>query len=368
MWPYWFLFSISAIILLSRVSSIQPQNSKLSIEWLMFFILLVGMIGLRHEVGGDWRNDWQVVTGSRVKGASVSLEDALRVGDIGYILLVLLVNDLGFDVYTLDVLSALPFAGGLIAFCRSQPRSWLAMVIAIPYLVIVVAMGYTRQSVAIGFVMLGLVALTRGSSFRFVLWLALAATFHKSAVVLLPLGVLGVTRHRVLIIFWVIVSTLLLFLLLLRESVDALFLNYVVAEYNSQGARIRVVMNALPALLFLLLRRRFILLKNEKTFWTWMSWGGILFVGLLAISPSSTAVDRMALYWIPLQLFVFSRLPDAIVKSGNHKVVWVYLIVAYSALVQFVWLFFAQTAYAWLPYQFYPWVWLWPDLTPGKWD
>jgi len=30
-----------------------------------------------------------------------------------------------------------------------------------------------------------------------------------------------------------------------------------------------------------------------------------------------------------------------------------------AAAVLFVWLFFAAHAFAWLPYQFYPWVWLW---------
>jgi hypothetical protein len=90
-----------------------------------------------------------------------------------------------------------------------------------------------------------------------------------------------------------------------------------------------------------------------------MSVGAIAFVGLLAISPSSTAVDRVALYWIPLQLFVLSRLPNALGHRGGKNAVWVYAVVAYSATVQFTWLFFAQTAFAWLPYRFYPWVWLW---------
>ena len=41
------------------------------------------------------------------------------------------------------------FAFGLVAFCRRQPRPWLALAVAIPYLVIVVAMGYSRQGIAL---------------------------------------------------------------------------------------------------------------------------------------------------------------------------------------------------------------------------
>jgi hypothetical protein len=141
--------------------------------------------------------------------------------------------------------------------------------------------------------------------------------------------------------------------------VDGLVKNYIVAEYNSQGAGIRIAMNAVPAVIFLWFRRRFIMSSNEHIFWTWMSLGALVFIGVLAVSPSSTAVDRVALYWIPLQLLVLSRLPDAMGREGRKNAVWVYAVVFYSATVQFVWLFFAQTAFAWLPYQFFPWVWLW---------
>jgi hypothetical protein len=90
-----------------------------------------------------------------------------------------------------------------------------------------------------------------------------------------------------------------------------------------------------------------------------MAWSAMLFVVLLKISPSSTAVDRVALYWIPLQLFVLSSLPDTLGIKGGKNSVWVYAVVAYSATVHFVWLVFADSAAGWLPYQFFPWIWLW---------
>ena len=121
---------------------------------------------------------------------------------------------------------------------------------------------------------------------------------------------------------------------------------------------VRVVMNALPAILFLTLRKRFKLALQQERFWTLMSYGGILLVFLLYISPSSTAVDRVALYWIPLQLFILSRLPDAL-GGNNNANFWVYLIVVYSGLVHYVWLFYASFSYLWIPYQFYPLVLLW---------
>ena len=141
-----------------------------------------------------------------------------------------------------------------------------------------------------------------------------------------------------------------------KDSVETLRVSYIEAEYQSSGAAIRVAMNAVPAAIFLMLRKHFDMPEHMRTFWTWMSLGGIGFVGLLVVSPSSTAVDRMALYWIPLQLFVLSRLPNAMASMGSTRNVWVQAVVAYSGAVLFVWLNFADNALYWLPYQFYPWV------------
>jgi len=248
------------------------------------------------------------------------------------------------------------FAWGLVLFCRAQPRPWLALAVAVPYLVTVVAMGYTRQGVAIGLAMLGLVALSDRKILRFVVFVALAAAFHKSAVILMPLAVLADSRHRLWTALWVGLSSLLFYVLLLQTLVDTLTRDYLGAQSESSGAAIRVAMNAVPAVLFLLFRRRFVMPQTDRTFWTWMSLAALALVGLLAVSPSSTAVDRVALYWIPLQLFVLSRLPNVLGKRDGRNAVWVRAVVVYSAAVLFVWLFFATYAVYWLPYQFYPWV------------
>ena len=71
------------------------------------------------------------------------------------------------------------------------------------------------------------------------------------------------------------------------------------------------------------------------------------------------AVDRIALYWIPLQLFVLSRLPIVMGLKNCKNAPWVSALVAHSATVHFVWLVFLGKAFAWLPYQFYSWTWTW---------
>ena len=344
---YWLIFLFPAWLAVVRLQSVQNRSTRWPGLWHVIFWLLVVTIGLRHEVGGDWVNyldHIEIV-------ANVPLQEAISQGDPAYSLLNWLAAKTGLGIYFTNAVCAALFSWGLLVFCRAQPRPWLALVVAMPYLVTVVAMGYTRQGTAIGLAMLGLVALTERRVLRFVIFVALAATFHKSAVILLPLAILASSQRKAWTVFWVGISSVMFYVLLLQGSVEALKSGYIEAQYDSSGAAIRVAMNALPAVLFLVFRRRFAMSQAERTFWTWMSLAALGFVAVLVVSPSSTAVDRLALYWLPLQLFVLSRLPNAIGKSSGSNVTLVVGVVIYSALVLLVWLFFAENSIYWLPYK-----------------
>ena len=139
----------------------------------------------------------------------------------------------------------------------------------------------------------------------------------------------------------------------LEGTADSLIRNYLEAQYTSEGGAIRIAMNAVPAILFMAYRKRFRLDRTEQLLWTWISLFALACVPILVVSPSSTAVDRVALYFIPLQIYVFSRLPNAIWR-GKHRLQVQGLVVLYYGLVLFVWLNFATHSEYWIPYRFYP--------------
>ena len=138
---------------------------------------------------------------------------------------------------------ALIFSIGLAVFCRSLPRPLLALSISIPYLVIVVAMGYTRQGVALGLAMIGLVALSRNQNKWFVFWVLLGVTMHKTAVLLLPIAALTATQNRIWTFIWLGVISLGAYYIFLVEMVEVLFKNYVEAQSQSSGAAVRIAMS-----------------------------------------------------------------------------------------------------------------------------
>jgi len=359
MWPYWLLLLGSAYWAITNHKAMPTtfkQHAKnLPIIWQVVFLVLALMIGFRHEVGGDWFTYLEQIDGMQENLFS----EALTSKDPAYSLLAWLGIQFGAGIYLTNLVCAIFFTSGLIVFCRSQPHPWLALVVAVPYLVTVVAMGYTRQGVAIGIAMLGLIALLQGNNLKFVLWIGLASAFHKSAVILVPLAVLASSQNRVFTLLWVALTTVFLFFLLLQESIEIMVAGYLEAGYHSSGAAIRIAMNAVPAVLFLSFIKRFELSAKHRIFWTWMAWSALLFVVLLFLSPSSTAVDRVALYWIPLQLFVWSRLPQAMGQRCGTQRQWLLVVLAYAFAVHYVWLFFSDHRMSWLPYKFYPWEWFW---------
>ena len=347
--PYWLLFAIPGVVALFELPRMQAAH-RLGVGLALFAFALTLMIGLRHEVGGDWFAYWELFQSIAARPA----RDLPFISDPGYALVNWTAERIGADIWLVNLVCASLFIYGLLSFVRWQPRPWLALLVAVPYLIIVVAMGYTRQGVAIGCVMAGLSALTRQRSIlKFVLWALIAASFHKTAVLIIPLAALTASRGRIWTSVWILIAAALAYFVFLRESVDHLWHGYVELQYESEGAVIRVAMNALPSAVFLIFRRRFDLPRMENAIWTNMAIGGLLFVPLLIVSPSSTAVDRMALYLIPIQLLVLSRLPDAVGRLviGGRKGL-ILLVITYTGLVQFVWLnFSAHAARGWLPYQ-----------------
>jgi hypothetical protein len=354
---YWVMFlSAAAYALLFGTRAVGlahgMQSARLNSAWALVWLGLTIMIGYRFEVGGDWTTYLRHLQEARYQ----DVYSAVEKGDPAYRLLNLLAVKQGWGISGVNLISAFLFSAGLVYFCRGLPRPWLALAVAMPYMVTVVAMGYTRQGVALGLAMLGLVALTRRANVWFVFWVLFAAAFHKSAVLLLPIAGLAATHNRYWTALWVAVATGLAYILFLQDSVDTLYTNYVEAQYQSEGALVRAAMNLVPACIYLALGRRFGMQAGEAKLWRWFSIISIaLFAGVIA-SPATTAVDRVALYMLPLQLVVFTYLPDVLGARGGRNTGYTGLVLLYYGAVLFVWLNYATHAFAWLPYRFYPFV------------
>jgi hypothetical protein len=209
-------------------------------------------------------------------------------------------------------------------------------------------MGYTRQAAALGLVMVGLASLLNsGSVLRLVLWVALGAMFHKSAIICLPLVAFTGDRRKIIDLALLASAALGLYALFVQDSVDRLFRNYIEARYSSSGATIRISMSLLPAIIFLCFRRRLGFDETEAKLWRNFSLVTIVAAVALVLSPSSTAVDRIALYLLPLQFIVLARIPGTLLTLNFGNL----LVATYTAAVLYTWLNYAANAQSWIPYR-----------------
>ena len=342
---YWALFAYFAAgaLLAPTGEARTPSRPFLAIGAIVTALL----IGFRYKVGGDWET--YAYWFSYV--SHINLSQQLKYGDAAYQLLNWGAGQLDLEIWAVNLVCGIIFSWGLWRFCKVQPEPWLAFAVAIPYMVIVIAMGYTRQAVALGILMAGLASFHRNpSTLRFAIYAAVAALFHKTAVVAFPLVALANPRNRFLNLLTVIAMSYLLYGLFLGDAMEQFVEHYIKTGYSSQGAAIRVAMTLLAAVILWIARGRLGLSETEWRLWRNFAFAAVIALVLLLILPSSTAVDRISLYIIPLQLAVLSRLPHATGAPLPARVA----VLGYSALVEFVWLNYAQFASFWVPYQFYP--------------
>jgi hypothetical protein len=107
-------------------------------------------------------------------------------------------------------------------------------------------------------------------------------------------------------------------------------------------------MNLVPSLLLLLYRKQWNRLFPNYVFWLTLALCSIASVALVEFA--STAVDRVSLYFTPIQVIVLSRLPILARKQMDPKLVTAGIVLGYAAVI-YVWFNYATHARFWLPYQ-----------------
>ena len=351
---YWLLFGLPII---GVVIPLRFSESIQIFIWTAFAILVTLIIGTRYEVGGDWDNYLAQLTRASTRDF---ISAVLNNSEWGYGALNWISAKLGMGIYGVNTFCGAILVLGTALFCRRQPIPWLAWLIATPYLLVVVGMGYTRQSVALGFLLLGLVQLENKKVWRYLLLILAGYFFHKTVLLMAPLGILVWRRNIWLSVVIAVLAFILTmvalfpshYLLELWENVVLKYQNYSsydTALYRSSGALPRVLMNAIPSILFLSL---LLLKKWPKSFDNQILWAAIAVASIISlyfVGHISTAIDRINIYFIPIQLYVWSRIFLVISDRMTRTLVILAIISIYGGSF-LVWLNWADNSGNWIPY------------------
>lgn len=342
MFVYWTLFAFFALGTLTE----QPARPSRGWSPYMLFsgLLIILMVGLRREVGADWITYMRIL---KVAGHK-SLASVISAGDPGYQFLNWLALQFDFGIWFVNLVCAILFTYGLIQLVRTQSHPRSALLISFPYLVIVVAMGYTRQAAALGILMAGLASVLRGGGItRFFIYGFVAGLFHSTAVIIVPMVTMAIGPSRLQGLAAAAFGAAGLYFAILGDHVTLLINTYARGSiYQSQGAVIRVAMCAIPAIIMFILRRRIDMGEREKSVWTLFSFASLATLAGILLNPTMTAIDRIAIYLIPLQFAVVPRAIRIFFPNPSDKI----SITAWAFLIQFVWLNYAGLRTAWVPY------------------
>ena len=341
---YWALLLIPISFALHPIKTDTSLRTLILLLTGMFFVLI---IGLRHDVGGDW--DRYISIYSFHQGIELDFLN-FRSGDFAYETIHWFSLNYLNGIYSTNLICAIIFISGLIRFCRIMPLPWIALFVSVHFLIIVVSMGYTRQSAAVGLLLWGLVDLIKGKNVKFYISILIGALFHKTLLVMLPIGYLYNNEKFSFIRLISFISILSISAYaLLMDKIEKMFYYYIEIEFHqSGGALIRVFMSFVTALIFFIYREKFKKRFHDEKLWFIFS---VISIILLPASYFySTFSDRIAIYFLPLQLVVLSRIPVLIESAYNRTVFILYAAVIYISAL-YVWLIFGNHSNKWLPYQ-----------------
>ena len=344
--PYWLMFLLPSAGALFGLGQHHQGRRRDQAFLVMLFVVFAVVIGLR-ECGGDFLNYKRTVDYMAYETFATSLKN----NDPAFTVLARMSNYVGWNIYGVNAGCGVLFLYGLLRFVRTLPDPWLAIAAAVPYMIIVIAMGYIRQGVSIGFILLALIDLDRKAYGWLLAHLAAALLFHIAAVCVFPFIALAVLRKQPAAVLLLGIVGALAYFFLLRDRFTGFYNGYVASQYDSSGALVRLLMNAVPAVVFLALRRRFPLDGGVKVFWTAVSWLCLAMVPLLLASSSSTWIDRVGLFFSPIQLVVFGYIGSVFAEHPREQRVATFLSIGFYGAVMFVWLNYATNAIAWLPYR-----------------
>ena len=345
---YWLLLTFPMIAALANSGRKLDFSPRVVPYLLLFWVFYNVVSGLRYDTGGDWYTYNLMVENISYYDFSEALNETdLLFGATAYVS-----TRLGLGLYGVNFVCSALLSWGVLKLAWRLPDPWISVAASFPYLMIVVGYGYIRQAAAIGLVLVAICHLSDRRLIRTFVYLAMAALFHIGAVVVLPLIGFALMRRNFLAMIGIGIVAMILYFFVLAAQLESFQFGYVEQGYSSGGAFVRLLMSLIPAVLFIILQKRIKMNELDHAVWMGFSLATVACFAALFISASSTAVDRVGLFFLPIQVFMFGHL-SGILGSGNKAIARfvTFGLMAYIFLIQYVWLTEADHAFLWVPYK-----------------
>ena len=312
----------------------------------------------RHYVGGDYISYLKLFDKSKVNdfGGFPKLQG------LNYI--IQFVHALNLNYFFFNFLCALAFLAGIFNFLKISNERLFIFILLIPTMIYVVGMGYTRQSVSIGFLCFAIYYWSENMNMKKYIFFILSVFIHISSIIFIFLlffkSYEKIKFSKLFLLTIFTTSFLFLFYYLYFNNFDnlssAIGLDYRIVK-NSPLKYLKFLAHIVPCLVFLIFIKRFN--KDKKLY-------PLYFFFLLAIvsviilmlvfkqlaeesSYVDVIADRVLLPFLLIEALIFVRLYSLI--DLEYKFLFKLLIIFYFGLMLFAWLEFADNSFAWQPYR-----------------
>lgn len=276
------------------------QNGALAV----FGVFLLLFMGTRDDTGCDFR-----AYEARFKYLyrDPSYMSYVDKEEPGFHWLNLLVHDLGLDYMWLNVFGSLIFVVCLIRFVRLSPAPLLLLALMFPIVIIQLGMSGLRQALAVAFLLQAMISFVHVRRLNVGLWILLAAQFHQSAYLFLPLALMAGRQFS-----WIMAVAGVAVLgpaayFLLGERADVYsdrYVEQIYGENSSSGAVLRYALAVLPCILFELHAKR--VRRLLPKLYPLLRVVSLMTFALAPIGVLSTvALHRMTFYVLPATLLMF---------------------------------------------------------------
>ena len=182
MYPYLSIYLIAGLLALAAKSH---QRGMLLAGF--FSVFLVVFAGTRVWVGCDYFGYLMRFQGLRPFSGWLELFSA---GEAGFQGLSIFLKSSGFTYAALIFVCSSLYMFCLFRFSRLARWPMVLLALCFPILVLQLGMSGMRQAVATGFLMLSLASFVEGRRIWVAVWILVAAQFHTSAIIFLPIALL----------------------------------------------------------------------------------------------------------------------------------------------------------------------------------
>ena len=343
MTPYLLFFGISFILFI-QLENHSIKNNDFFIN-LTLLSIITAFIGFRYSVGGDWSNYINNFESYRYHDY-ISL---FNTNEILWSFLNVFSAHIGLGILGVNITSAFIVSYSILKLTRKISTNYFLVLFAIPYYINIVAMGYTRQSIAAAFLILSLCVDGKYKDLKIFLLLLVGLMFHNSIIFLAFLPFL----YRPLItwgkITLIILGLFCIYYLYYRFSFSYYFSYFYDQKVISNGAIFRLFFNILASGIYIIFSYKF---YKEKDFFIWMFLSIInlffLICIIFKILPSGM-IDRILVYSSIIHIVAYVKIYE--ICKEEIKNLFITSISFLFFLYSSFWFVFANNSQSWIPYQ-----------------